>query len=188
MIRDWFGEAVALTARFEGGWYDGKGSHDPNPTMKGVTQKTYDAYRDRCGLPRGSVREIAEGELRAIYRSYWADVDANRLPGPIAAAVFDHGFNAGPAMGRRVLQRAAGVKDDGIIGPITLGAVAAADPEELFRRVLFERLAHYRAIAAEKPALRPALLSWVGRIVDTERRARLDGWFDPPTPPAVRAA
>lgn len=189
MMRDAYGEAVKLTARFEGGWYDGSQPHDPNPTMKGVTQKTYDEYRDRSSLPRRSVREITEGELRVIYRSYWTDVEANRLPGPIAAAVFDHGFNAGPAMGRKILQRALGVKDDGIIGPITLGAVASTDPEELFRRVLFERLAHYRSIAAAKPALRPALLSWIGRIVDTERRARLDGWFDPDPPPAeARAA
>lgn len=187
MIANAYGVAVELTARFEGGWYDGKGSHDPNPTMKGVTQNTYDGYRDRSGLPRRSVREITDGELRAIYRDYWTAVSADRLPPGVAVAVFDHGFNAGPPMARKILQRALGVRDDGIIGPITLGAVAAADPEELFRRVLFERLAHYREIAAAKPALRPALLSWIGRIVDTERRARLDGWFDSPPPLAAVA-
>lgn len=183
MMRDAYGEAVKLTARFEGGWYDGSQPHDPNPTMKGVTQKTYDEYRDRSSLPRRSVREITEGELRVIYRSYWTAVGADRLPGPVAVAVFDHGFNAGPAMGRRILQRALGVADDGIIGPVTIRALDRADPKALFYRVQAERLAHYRSIAAAKPALRPALLSWVGRVVDTERRARLDGWFDPPPLP-----
>jgi lysozyme family protein len=48
--------------------------------------------------------------------------------------------NSGPRQAIRWLQRAAGAKDDGIIGPKTLAAVRAADPEQLVRRMLAQRL------------------------------------------------
>jgi lysozyme family protein len=44
-----------LRADIEGGYYDGAGSHDPNPTMRGVTQRTYNEWRRDRGLPTREV-------------------------------------------------------------------------------------------------------------------------------------
>lgn len=159
-----FPEALAFTLSVEGGWYDGSGSHDPNPTMKGVTQKTYDGFRQRKNLPLRSVKEIEQWELESIYRSYWEAVDGDSLPPKTGAAVFDMAVNAGPLASLKVLQRALGVVADGIVGPQTRQALTAVEDSLLAHKVNVERLKFYVKITRSNPKLRPALLSWVSRV------------------------
>jgi lysozyme family protein len=59
--------------------------------------------------------------------------------------VFDFGVNAGPRTSVKLLQRAAGVVDDGSVGPRTLAAVKAASG--LIDALVEARLAHYRSLA-----------------------------------------
>lgn len=180
----WYRKADEVTSRLEGGWYDGSGSHDPNPTMYGVTQDTYNRYRTGRGLPLRTVRSIDEQERRDIYRAYWDAVRGDELPGPVAIAVFDHAVNAGPKQAVRVLQRAAGLIGpgvDGLFGPKTLKAVQTWDTLEmeqyLFTRVLMERLGFYRGLAAPMGSKhRPSLLSWVSRLVSIYSQAEAEAW------------
>ena len=60
--------------------------------------------------------------------------------------VFDFGVNAGPRRSVKLLQRAAGVIDDGSVGPKTLAAVSAADPGALISELADDRLAYYRSL------------------------------------------
>lgn len=165
-----FDEILALTLHHEGGWYDGSGSHDPNPTMKGVTQRTYDDYRERRRLDRQSVRLISDAELRDVYRAYWLAVKADRM-GPLTATLaFDHAVNAGPHRARQAVQRALGLKPDGVFGPLTLTALAKADDAALASVLGWERVQEYCDLA-KQPRLRPNLLSWIKRVVPVSRDA-----------------
>jgi lysozyme family protein len=136
-----FERALAHTLRHEGGY----ANHEADPggaTMKGVTQRTYDAHRDRLGLERRSVRHITEGELKGIYRAgYWDPIKGDDLPEGVAFAVFDAGVMSGPARAAKWLQGAAGVPADGIIGPQTLAALVDRDPDGLVHGVCDRRLA-----------------------------------------------
>ena len=90
---------------------------------------------------RGDMRELPLDLAKRIYKDrYWDAVRAEELPAAIRYAVFDAAVNSGPRQAILWLQRAVGVKDDGIIGPKTLAAVRAADPERLLRRMLAQRL------------------------------------------------
>lgn len=172
-----FDQAMEATLGHEGGWYDGSDPRDPNPTMYGVTQKSYDAYRDRHGLPRQTVQRIAQAELRDIYRAYWdGTCDRVALNCPLTAlCLFDLSINAGPGTARRLLQRAldleqpdhgiGDVDDDGILGPQTYAALSAVtDDQALCVWLLMERVRYYDELA-NKPRLRPNLKSWIGRTV-----------------------
>lgn len=133
----------------EGGWSNHKA--DPGgATMKGVTQRVYDAYRTRRGLALQSVRLISEVELRDIYRKqYWDAVKGDKLPAGIDYVVFDGAVNSGPAQSIKWLQRALGtVKVDGVIGEATLAAVETyPDHDRLIGIILDRRLAFLKALS-----------------------------------------
>lgn len=165
-----FDEILDLTLQHEGGWYPGTGAHDPNPTMKGVTQRTYDDFRDRRKLPRQSVQGITDTELRDVYRSYWLAVKADRM-GPLTATLaFDHAVNAGPHRARQAVQRALGLKPDGVFGPVTMAALTRAEDAPLAAVLAWERVEEYCDLARQ-PRLRPNLLSWIKRVVPVGRDA-----------------
>ncbi|HSW63686.1 MAG TPA: putative peptidoglycan-binding domain-containing protein, partial [Dissulfurispiraceae bacterium] len=87
---------------------------------------------------------------------------ADELPAEVRYAVFDAAVNSGVRQAARWLQRAVGVRDDGVIGPITLGAVRATDPQVLLRRMLAQRL-RFMAGLPNWPAFGRG---WARRIAD----------------------
>lgn len=134
-----FETCLTETLKWEGGWSNHK--DDPGgPTMRGVIQRVYDAWRKRNGLPRRSVRHIEEAELQAIYReNYWQLVRGDELPPGVDLCVFDYGVNSGPSRSVSHLQEVLGVKIDGNMGPVTLDAVNAADPVEIVKKLCARR-------------------------------------------------
>ena len=162
-------DALPFVLAHEGGWYPGDQKRDPNPTMNGITQATYDSFRVNEGLPIRSVRLIEEPELGFIYtHMYWYPSRAHRLPGSLAVTHFDHAVNAGPREAIRLLQRVIRAKPDGLWGPKTEAALETALHEfnawELSLRYNAERIGFYHRLCARKPHLRPNLMSWVGRV------------------------
>lgn len=140
-----FDVALSHVLRHEGGFVN----HPRDPggaTNQGVTQRTYDDWRRRNGKPPRSVRQIEAGEVAAIYRGdYWDRVRGDDLPAGVGYAVFDLAVNSGASRAVRFLQAAAGVAQDGVMGPITVAA-AAADPRGVIDRLLDKRVAFLRGL------------------------------------------
>lgn len=115
-----FDQAFDRLIGHEGGY----SNHPDDPggeTMWGVTIAVARA-NGYAGPMRSLPRDIAKG----IYRTqYWDKVKGDSLPFPVAFQVFDAAVNHGTGQAAKFLQRAAGVADDGIIGPKTLAAVGA---------------------------------------------------------------
>jgi lysozyme family protein len=132
---------------YEGGY----SNHPRDPggaTNKGITQRVYDGYRRRRGLPLQSVRDISDAEVSAIYRAqYWDAIKGDELPAGLDLVMFDSAVNSGTGQATKWLQRA--LKDaklyrgaiDGDLGEGTLGAVAShPDIDALIADVLARRL------------------------------------------------
>lgn len=130
-----FDQAFDTLLEHEGGYSDH--AADPGGKTKfGITEVVA-----RTHGYRGDMRELPIDAARLIYRSaYWDAVRADELPPAVRYAVFDAAVNSGVRQSVRWLQRAAGATDDGVIGPATLGAVRAQEPEVLLRRLLAQRL------------------------------------------------
>lgn len=120
-----YDRALALVLRSEGLFANN--AHDPGGvTMRGVTQRVYDAYRKARGVAPESVRFIDQVELSAIYkRQYWDAVDGDGAPAGIDYCLFDEAVNSGPvksiidlqtALAQRGLYRG---KIDGQLGLLT---------------------------------------------------------------------
>ncbi len=105
-----------------------EGGYSNNPadpggeTMWGVTARVARAH----GYS-GPMRDLPQSTAKAIAKAeYWDPHQCDQFDGRVAFLVFDAAYNGGePA---QWLQRAAGVAQDGVIGPVTIAAVKALDP------------------------------------------------------------
>ena len=126
-----FEASLPFVLRWEGGFVD----HPTDPggrTNKGVTQKVYDAWRRRQGLPVRDVKRLEDAELHRIYEAgYWLPPRCDRLARQLDLVHFDTAVNMGPGRAVRFLQKAAGCGVDGDFGSQTEKAVQACDLGDL---------------------------------------------------------
>jgi lysozyme family protein len=163
-MNDRFQTCLAFVLKAEGGYCNNK--NDPGgATNKGVTQRVYDAYRTRHGLPLQTVANIADSEVSDIYKSeYWAPTFCDQLPVGVDLCVFDFAVNAGDSRSEKVLQQALGVTVDGQIGPQTIVAAQAADARALAARMLDVRSTYYRQLVTAHPLEEEFLDGWLNRV------------------------
>lgn len=143
--------------KHEGGFSD----HSADPggkTRYGVTE----AVARDVGY-RGDMRELPLDLAQRIYKDkYWDAVQAEALPADVRYIVFDGAVNSGITQSAKWLQRACGVKDDGIVGPATIRAANSLASDGLKRRILGQRL-RFMATLPNWPAFGRG---WVNRIAD----------------------
>lgn len=130
-----FDEAFHRLLGHEGG-YSNHPSDPGGETMWGCTKNVARAHGYM-----GEMRELPCDTAKAIYRrSYWDSVQADALPAAIRFDVFDGAINSGPGQAAKWVQRAAGVADDGKIGPRTLAALQQLSSAQLVARFNGHRL------------------------------------------------
>lgn len=133
----------------------GKINHPEDPggrTNQGVTQRVYDGWRQRKRLPLRSVYDMEPRERDDIYKKqYWDAVKGDLLPQGVDYVLMDGAVNSGPVQSIKWLQRALGVKADGVLGEATLGALMALnDMDALIEKILERREAFLRALRTFK--------------------------------------
>ena len=145
----------------EGGYVN----HPRDPggaTDRGITQRTYDAWHDAQGRQRKPVRGISKAEAEAILSAQYFDtVHFDALPSGVDYAVADYAVNSGPGRAAKVLQRVLGVADDGVIGTVTLAALAQRDPEAVITAICAERMRFLRGLRTWDAFGR----GWTARVV-----------------------
>lgn len=166
MAKDNFPQALRWVLQHEGFFVN----HPKDPggaTNRGITQRTYDAFRrSRSETPR-DVRAIEEAEVRQIYREQYADaVWFDRLPSGLDYALFDFAVNSGPARAVKALQNIVGVRTDGIMGNRTLAAVKAHDSGQVITLLCDARQRFVRSLRTYKTFGK----GWERRIAEVERK------------------
>lgn len=178
-----FDEALKRVLVHEGGY----ANHPADPggaTMKGVTQRVYDGYRDRVKAKRQSVRNISDAEIHAIYRTqYWDAIRGDDLPTGVDYNTMDAAVNSGVGQGAKWLQRAVGVVADGVIGETTLAAVRKASASAVINKACDNRLAMLKGLKTWGTFGK----GWSSRVAGV-RRAALDMTSRSPLPPVVSEA
>jgi lysozyme family protein len=115
----------------EGGYVD----HPADPggrTKYGISQRAY---------PGEDIAALTLQRAKAIYlRDYWGPAGCALVPDALRFELFDAAVNHGVKQAVRLLQRAAGVADDGVIGPATLLALSAPRVDRLRARFNGARL------------------------------------------------
>ena len=148
-----FEAAFEHLLRWEGGYVN-----DPDDlggeTKYGITKRRY---------PRLDIRNLTIEDARAIYRrDFFDELNLGLLPERHQYNMFDGCVNQGPRWTIRALQRRAGVRQDGQIGPIT--ARAAEDVHAV--SLLAVREERYRYIAGFRRNAK-FLTGWLNRLEST---------------------
>ena len=108
-----FDKAVEMVLRHEGGYVNDP--KDPGgETRFGISKRAY---------PDVDILHLTEDEAKAIYRrDYWDKLRTDEIPEPLAICLFDAAVNMGRDKAVRLLQRACGVAQDGVMGGNTIAA------------------------------------------------------------------
>lgn len=122
-----------LSAKDSGNWTGGReGSGKLKGTKYGISAASY---------PHLDIENLSLTMAKEIYkRDFWDKCRADELPEQIRFDVFDTAVNSGVSRAIKLLQRAVGVQEDGIIGPKTLAAAANLEGFLLDKRFNATRL------------------------------------------------
>lgn len=146
-----FEDFIGRVLTSEGGYVNDP--RDPGSETKfGISKRSY---------PHIDIKGLTRDQAVSIYRSdFWERVQGEKLPRAFAFQVLDAAVNHGIGNAVRWMQRAAGVADDGIIGPLTLAAVGRADASDLVLRFNGERLRFYAKLSTFDAFGR----GWINRV------------------------
>lgn len=152
-----FDVALALLLRLEGGYVDDPA--DPGGETKfGISKRAYP------GLDIGA---LTEADAAAIYRrDFWDALRCDTLPPALAVCLFDAAVNQGRNAAIRLLQRAVGAKEDGVLGPDTLARAASAQAVQI-DDFMARRAKRY----AELSTVSTYGLGWFRRLMAVHRLA-----------------
>ncbi len=151
-----FDRAVSAVLAHEGGYVNDP--KDPGGETKfGISKRAY---------PQVDIAGLTLPAAVAIYRrDYWDKIRGDELPPDVAWVAFDTAVNMGVAQAVRLVQKAAGVQPDGIIGPKTLAACKAPGVAE---KVAEMRRAIYRSL----PTFSRFGRGWLRRVDENLAEAR----------------
>ena len=122
----------------EGGYVNDP--RDPGgETNWGITKRTAQA-NGYLGNMRAMTRDQA---FKIYYSAFWVRYQCDKMPEAVAFQFFDAAVNHGFGNASRMLQRAVGVADDGVIGSRTIATIKQTAISDVIMRLNAERLEFY---------------------------------------------
>lgn len=165
-MKENFDDALAAVLEHEGGYVN----HPQDPggmTNLGVTKRVWEAWVGKT-VSEADMRALTPAMVAPMYRKqYWDAVKSNELPPGLDYLMFDFAVNAGASRAIRTMQRAIGATPDGVIGPRTMAAVKAADPDDLIDKFSAEKEAFYRSL----PTFATFGRGWLRRVAEVKSHA-----------------
>lgn len=124
----------------EGGYVNNPA--DPGGETKyGISRRSY---------PGEDIANMTLERAKEIYqRDYWGPAGCDALPDVVKYEMFDMAVNTGVRQAVKILQRACGSPDDGVLGAHTLQALQSMDPAVLLRRLQAQRLRYYTSMSKD---------------------------------------
>ena len=160
MYTDKFELAFKEALYWEGGYVNHP--NDPGGQTKwGISQKSY---------PNLDIKNLTIEQAKQIYYcDFWQKVPFEKIiSDEISTKLFSICVNMGNLAGVRCVQRALravgnAVKDDGILGNITLNAINSAKSDVLLAALKSEAAGYYRVLNARNPKFGVFIEGWLNR-------------------------
>lgn len=156
-----FDQAFDRLISNEGGYVDDPA--DPGgETNWGICKKSY---------PNVDIKSLTRDGAKSLYlRDFWQAGKMDQYDGAIGFQVFDIAVNSGIKEAIVLLQKAAGVDPDGVIGAASVAAIKAHGVPEMLLLINAERLNFWRHL----PTWPQFGKEWAGRAVNNLRYAAQD--------------
>ena len=163
-MKDNYQTALAHVLESEGGWSDDS-TDAGGATMKGVTFAVFKEFKRNPHLTKDDLRNISNQDIHDIYKQlYWDKIHGDDLPAGIDYAVFDSAVNMGVGRAAKLIQEAAGVTSDGVLGPASLSAIQKADTKELIAKFSQLKESFYRSLATFQTFGK----GWLNRVAEVK--------------------
>lgn len=122
---------------------------DPGGATKfGITARGLADYWKRTPNP-SEIRDLTYPQAAEFYQWLMESSGIGKITNDMARwFVFDAAVHTGKTQAVKLLQRALGVKDDGVLGPVTLAAVPYLDGTKLCRLFAIQQMLFYGRLAA----------------------------------------
>ena len=151
---------LSMDPEDSGNWTGGEiGVGELKGTKYGVSAAAYPLL-DIANLSLSDAQTLAR-------REYWNRIGGDILPYGIALCLFDFGYNAGVHEATRVAQRALGLQEDGVIGPLTLKALKQTPVPTFAENFTVERIKAYHQMAG----FEHEGAGWINRAKETYYKA-----------------
>lgn len=173
-----FEQAVGVVLDHEGGLtddaHDAGGVTNHGITLPVLRQEGAAGDVDHDGdVDVQDIRALTPMMAKRIYRAQWWDrYGYERIADQaLATKVFDMAVNMGPWQAHLIAQRAlracgVAVKEDGVLGAVTLGALNAAPTEALLAAMRSEAAGVYRMILVRHPDYAGFAKGWLRRAYE----------------------
>lgn len=146
----------------EGGYTSGLVGDPGGETNWGISKRSY---------PNIDIKGLTRADAKLIYlHDFWDRGKMDQFPFAIGYQTFDLAVNCGINAALHMLQRAAGVADDGIIGPISMAAIQNTKVPVLLVRLFAEELDYRRRLSTFKTFG----AGWTARVANDLRYAAAD--------------
>ena len=159
-----FDTSLSHVLKSEGLWSDNPA--DPGgATMKGITLAVYREWKRNPHITKEELRVIPDEDVYNLYKqNYWDKVHGDDLPAGVDYAVFDSAVNMGVGRAAKLIQEAAGVTADGVLGPASLSAIQQADTKELIEKFSELKDNFYKSL----PTFSTFGKGWLNRVAEVK--------------------
>jgi lysozyme family protein len=165
-MKDNWDACFAMVLKHEGGYVN----HPSDPggmTNLGVTKRVWEEFVGHT-VDEAAMRALTPDMVKPLYKkNYWDKIKGDQLPAGIDYAAYDLAVNSGTGRAAKYLQRIAGVPDDGVIGPKSMEAIMACDPEETVDAICEMRLEFLQKL----PTWGTFGKGWGRRVEEVEAKA-----------------
>lgn len=174
-----FNKAFQITNKSEGGYANNKADHG-GETYAGIARNFWGDWDGWKAVDEAKKMKPNPGEISRLLNNsptvqslvksfyltnFWNPLSLSQINDQqIANNVYDCAVNSGTGYAARVLQKAAGVVADGIIGKRTLAAVNEDEPKNIYDSINAQRLDKYNKLALN-PGQGQFLKSWKSRLI-----------------------
>lgn len=117
-------------------------------------------YIDRNEIPPTAL-------VRGFYKAeFWDKISGDQIESQdVARMIFDFGVNAGWKTAVKLAQLTVGVQPDGVLGPKSLEALNACNPEVFVLQYSLAKIVRYRDIVTKDRTQLKFLLGWINRTI-----------------------
>lgn len=162
--------------------HEGEYGNDPDDpggeTYRGIARKMngkwdgwpiIDALKNESGFP-ANLKQNAELRERVgtfYLANYWNKIDGDDIRDQnVAGSIFDFAVNAGVGISVQLAQKVVKSNPDGSMGPDTLKAINAFDPNHFIDAFTVAKIRRYVEICKKRDTSRKYFFGWVDRSVN----------------------